>query len=68
METSDFINPCESSLYDCLTISVARTFANKNHIKIKIICHRFMENECIWEGTSFMNACYQWSSQYSITF
>ena len=36
--------------------SVARTFENKNHIKIKRTCHRFIENECIWEGMSLMNA------------
>ena len=42
------------SLYD----SVARTFENKNHIKIEIIRHRFMENGCIWEGISLTNACW----------
>ena len=57
METSDLTNSCQSSLYDCMMISVARTSENKNHIKIKITRHRFMENGCIWEGTSLMNAC-----------
>ena len=42
--------------YDCMII--ARTFENKNHIKIKITRHRFMENGCIWEGTLLMNACW----------
>ena len=34
----------------------ARTFGSKNHIIIKITCHRVMENGCIWEGISLMNA------------
>ena len=36
MKTSDLINPCESSLCDCMMISIARTFENKNQINIKI--------------------------------
>ena len=43
----DLINPCESRLYDCMMISVGRTFENKNHIKIKIARHTFIENGCI---------------------
>ena len=37
---------------------LARTFENKNHIKIKITRHRIMENGCIGEGMSLMNACW----------
>ena len=62
METSDLINPCESSLY-MTAMMIARTFENKNHIKIKITRHRFMKNGCIWEGTLLMNAC--WTSVLS---
>ena len=37
---------------------LARTFESKNHIKIKKKNrHRVMENGCIWEEISLMNAC-----------
>ena len=36
---------------------LARTFESKNHIKIKKNRHRVMENGCIWEEISLMNAC-----------
>ena len=39
------------------TCELARIFQNKNHIKIKRTRHRIMENGCIWEGMSLMNAC-----------
>ena len=63
LKTSDLINPCESSLCDCMMISIARTFENKNQINIKITRHRFIENGCIREGTSLMNVC--WASVLS---
>ena len=43
--------------YDCMMM-IARTFENKNHIKMKITRDRFMANGCIWEGTLLMNACW----------
>ena len=46
------------SLYDS---ELARIFESTNNIKIKITRHILMEDECIWEGISFMNAC--WVSQ-----
>ena len=36
-------------LYDS---ELARTFESKNHIRIKLIRHRVMENGCICEGIS----------------
>ena len=36
---------------------LTRTFESKNHIKIKTTHHRVMDNGCIWEGISPMNAC-----------
>ena len=43
-------------IYDPMMI--AWTFENKNHIRIKITRHRFMENGCIWEWILLMNACW----------
>ena len=45
------------SLYDS-RCELSRTFESKNHINIKTNRHRVMENGCIWEGISLMNACW----------
>ena len=42
---------------DSESAQLARTFESKNHIKIKTKRLRVMENGCICEGTSLMNAC-----------
>ena len=36
---------------------LARTFESTNNTKIKITRHRVMEDGCIWEEISLMNAC-----------
>ena len=45
-------------MYVLHMIVKVKTFESTNHIKIKITCHRVMEDACIWEGISFMNACW----------
>ena len=45
------------SLYDSRYSELTRTFKSKNHIKNKTNCLRVMENRCIWEEISLMNAC-----------
>ena len=45
------------SLYDSRYSELTRTSKSKNHIKNKTNCLRVMENRCIWEEISLMNAC-----------